>query len=204
MTQTPKETATIPKSITNKISLTCWETIQILFAPWRIPRIALRCSMSYALFIFSFAVIWVLFVIMCGLMGPVGEPYMNWKDYFSVNIVFVFIFFVIPVAVLFVSLRRVTSSDSNRADIRAILLTPTILIFPSLIWSFAYMVVWVREPTFNFGIAKPEWIHWSIFTFLSESYWLVVGLIALVVVGFVNAFRAHMASKTIQVKDVVK
>ena len=194
MTQTPKETITTPESITDKKSVTCWETIQILFAPWRIPRIALRCSMSYASFVSSFALIWVIDVIIYGSISGVGEPYADWKSYFYVCVDRVFIAFIIQVAVLFVIIRLFTSLVSyvfqiNPATIRAMLLTPIILIFPSHIWSLATMIVQVREPGFNFTIAKPEWIHWAIFTFLSEPCWLVIGLIALVGVGFVNAFR---------------
>ena len=102
MTQTPKKPITTPKSIINKISVTCWDTIQILFTPWRIPRIALWCSMSYALFVFSFAVIWVLFVMMYGCLSGVCEPFDDWGDYMSIPVQSFFIFLVIPVAVLFI------------------------------------------------------------------------------------------------------
>lgn len=204
----PKETITNPESITDAKSVTGWETIQVVFAPWMIPRIALRCSMFYALFVSSFILTWEIDVMLHGCLQGIGEPYVDWQHYFfSFSPDIVFLFFVIQTTVLFFILRFLTSLVSHvfqvkPATIRVVLLTPTLLIFPSHIWAFATMITVVREPSFSFSIDKPEWIHWTIFTFLSEPYWLVIGLITLVGAGFVNAFRVRKLCRQRKIERV--
>lgn len=193
----PKETTTNPESITDEKSMMVWDTIQVVFAPWMIPRIALRCSMFYALFVASFVLTWEIDIIIFGRFQGIGEPYGDWESYFfSFSPGIVFIFFVIQTTVLFFILRLFTSLLSyvfkiNLAAIRAVLLTPTILILPSHILSFAAMIIAVRDPNFSFGIDKPEWIYLPILTFLGSSCWFFIGLITLVGVGLLNAFRVR-------------
>ena len=186
----PKET------ITNPESMMVWDTIQVVFAPWMIPRIALRCSMFYAFFVASVVLTWEIAVIVIGYIQGIGEPFMDWGDYFGGFGGGLFIFFSLfftPVLICILLLFYFLFSKIfkiNPAAIRAFLLTPTILLLPSYIFSSATMIIAVRDPNFNFSIEKPEWIHRPIFTVLSDSCWLKIGLIVLVGVGLLNALCA--------------
>lgn len=185
------------KTLTIFVKTTVWRSFQVVFAPWKIPQIAMRCSSLYALLVGALALALEFYLILYVIAHQSAEPFYDWADYLRVYIsrvfllytMFALVFFLI-LGALYAIIASINASKITLATIRAVLLTQAVLTLPCIIWYPAGMIIVVRHPYFSFfTIGKPEWIYWPIVDFLALFF--LVGLIAMVGGSIVNAIRVR-------------
>ena len=161
--------------------------LRLLWSPRSLAIVAMEVCNPIAIIASALAISLGLGTLAGAAFGGLREPYASLGDYlqecagFAVRFGGGFGVLFTPWVILFSAIFRDNRRSRWAAESRAVILSPISFVLPLAMWCAFAILAQVQSSGFGLASGKPGWIMSPVISFLGSPWWLLAGVVAVIV-----------------------